>query len=122
MLIWGGIVMARYISRSVVALTACIAIAGPAAIAATIPLLSGSPPMDVSTPAANLNAVINTLNANVPRFGSLPAGTRNYLDNGAMAITQPGTGAVTGASTAARAVLSYVADRWCVGTNVTSGG
>ncbi len=90
-----------------------------AAQAASIPLFTG--PIDPSQGQANLNAVVQAANAGVPGFAWLAAGTRNYLDNGAMAIGQRGTGVATGASTAGCVALSYSADRWCVDTNVGSG-
>jgi len=93
-------------------------LAGVPALAATIPLLTG--PQDPAALQSTLNAVITSINANTPGYGSLP-GPKNYLDNGAMFVKQRGTAAVTGASTLGCAVLSYTADRWCVDTNVTSG-
>jgi hypothetical protein len=89
------------------------------ASAASVPLLQG--PQDVSQFQATVNGVIQNVNTNVPGFATLPPGTRNYLDNAAMAITQRGTGAATGATTAGCVALSYSADRWCADTNVTSG-
>lgn len=92
---------------------------GGTAFAASLPLFTG--PQDPSQVGGNMNAVVQAVNAGAPGFGSLPAGTRNYLDNGAMFVAQRGTGVATGASTAGCVALSYSADRWCVDTNVTSG-
>src|SRR5262249_23642689 len=59
-------------------------------------------------------------NAGLPGYSS-GFSSKNYLDNGAAFVTQRGTAEATGSSTAGCAVTAYVADRWCIDTNVTSG-
>ena len=58
----------------------------------------------------------------VGQLGALAADPfpRNYLDNGAFAVNQQGTGAITGGTTSITA-LQFAADRWFIDTNVTSG-
>lgn len=91
-----------------------------AAMAANIPLYSF---VDPSNLTAAMNAFIQTLNASVtPQTMATNSAFRNYLDNGAMAIAQRGTGIQTGGTTSGcNASSTYVADRWCVDTNVGSG-
>lgn len=45
---------------------------------------------------------------------------RNFLDNGAMAVAQQGTGIITGGTTTITG-LQFAADRWFIDTNVSSG-
>jgi hypothetical protein len=84
----------------------------------------------LTTPATNepgqinstLNGIINSLNSNVNPANFAPAASpRNLLDNGAMAISQRGTGTVTCAVAAGLASANYTADRWGCSGNVTSG-
>lgn len=89
------------------------------AYAASVPLLQG--PQDPSQMQAVINQTIQSMNAGVPGFSTLPGGARNYLDNGSMITVQRGTADTTGGSTSGCAVNSYPVDRWCVDTNVTSG-
>jgi hypothetical protein len=51
-------------------------------------------------------------------LGNYPAAPRNYLDNGALNITQRGTGIITCGTTSA---ALYGPDRWACNANVTSG-
>ncbi len=46
---------------------------------------------------------------------------RNYLDNGAIAVTQRGTGITTCAANAGQTLTTYSADRWGCSANVGSG-
>jgi hypothetical protein len=88
--------------------------------AASIPPMS---PQQCQIPevCADINAMMtSSLNPNLPGFTSMFV-AKNYLDNGAMFVKQRGTAAIAGGSTAGCAVLSYIADRWCVDTNVGSG-
>lgn len=103
--------------RSLVLAAGFLASCAPA-FAANVSNVQG--PIDPGNQQANLNAVIAAVNAGTVGFGSTYVG-KNYLDNGAMAISQRGTGVATGASTAGCVELSYSADRWCTDTNVTSG-
>ena len=106
------------------------------ALAASVPQMcgpAGGPPgctPVVSTVGAqalpDLNGLVNSINSNItPQSMASFASLRNYLDNGAMAVAQRGTSAITGGTTAgcvvAPATSSYVADEWCVDTNVSSG-
>jgi hypothetical protein len=100
-------------------LAALLVLAAPLAHAASLPAVNQQQ-LQMPSMGGDLQAYTNTLNANVPGFGSLYAG-KNYLDNGAMFVKQRGTAEITGGTTSGCAVLSYVADRWCVDTNVTSG-
>lgn len=88
------------------------------AAAASIPLVTG--PMD--SPRIELNNTINAINSGLtPQSLASFSAQRNFLDNGAMAIAQRGTGAQTGGTTTGCVLTAYVADRWCVDTNVGSG-
>jgi hypothetical protein len=106
--------MKQFRHRLVAALSALLMFYGTLAFAASLPTIPG--PYDPSNLGLYLNTVISEVNSNVPGFGG-----RNYLDNGAAFVTQRGTGEATGSSTAGCAVTAYVADRWCIDTNVTSG-
>lgn len=107
-----------HVLRSLLA-AVCLALAVPLAHAGSIAAVNQQQ-LQIPGIGADLQSLTNSVNANVPGFSSLYAG-KNYLDNGAMFVAQRGTAEKTGGTTSGCAVLSYVADRWCVDTNVTSG-
>lgn len=82
--------------------------------AANLPLLSG--PLDPSNLLSYLNQV--TQNANQYASGYQPL---NFLDNGAMLITQRGAAERVGGTTSGVTDAEYGPDRWAVDTNVGSG-
>lgn len=103
-----------------------------AAVLATSPVLAASLPIyggpTQSNPAVNaivqpdLNNLVTAINSAITPQSMAAFGTfRNFLDNGAMAVAQRGTAAATGGTTSGCPLTTYVADRWCVDTNVTSG-
>lgn len=99
--------------------------------AATLPLFtgpSGSNPINFPAVLPDMNSLINSINSGITPVSMAPySNFRNYLDNGALAVVQraAATSAVTGGATGGcvhtLSGTSYVADRWCVDTNVTSG-
>lgn len=117
-------------NRYLLATTALfVAVAFPVA-AQNVPLLTGSkPPNPAAFPAdqADINTTIGYINSSgssginpstMAQYGT----PRNLLDNGAMNVAQRGTGAITGVSTCnlVGSTQAYVADRWCVNSNVAS--
>jgi hypothetical protein len=103
-------------------LYAAVGLIASAAIgwSATLGLFSG--PMDAGNLQYWMNNLVQTINSGItPQTMAPLASDRNFLDNGAMQIAQRGTSATAGASTAGCTQATYVADRWCVDTNVTSG-
>lgn len=87
---------------------------------------SGTVPANVPGLIPDLNTLVNNINASGStgiNSNTMAAfsGSRNYLDNGAMTVAQRGTSAQTGGTTSGCTVNAYVADRWCVDTNVASG-
>ena len=111
-------------SKIIVYLAALCLVSQPA-WAASVPLLTGptgSNPAVFPADLPDINATINSVNSLVTPTSMAPFGTfRNYLDNGAMTVAQRGTSAQTGGTTSGCVVSAYVADRFCVDTNVTSG-
>src|ERR1700676_5464117 len=101
------------------------ALATSFAQAASIPLYTGpagTNPIQFPSDLPDVNGLINNINSSVtPQSMGALSNFRNFLDNGAMQIAQRGTGAQTGGTTSGCALTTYVADRWCVDTNVTSG-
>jgi hypothetical protein len=107
----------------VAALAALLLTAG--AQAASLPQFTGpagtNPAMN-PTILGDLNATINAINSGVtPGSMATFSANRNFLDNGGMSVAQRGTAAATGGTTSGCPLTTYVADRWCVDTNVTSG-
>ena len=89
---------------------------------APIPLLTTPATNEPSQINSTLNGIINSLNSNVnPANFAAPSSPRNLLDNGAMAISQRGTGTVTCAVAAGLIAINHTADRWGCSGNVTSG-
>lgn len=100
--------------------------------AASVPLLTGpagSNPANFPADVPDINNTINAINStgatgiNPSTMASFLT-PRNILDNGAIMIAQRGTSATTGATTSITGKDpsgGYVADRWAVYTNVTSG-
>ena len=104
--------------RSLLAIVFC-ALAGMAQ-AASIPLLTG--PQDPSQLNATINGVIQQLNAQItPNSLAGFSASRNYIDNGAMAVAQRGTGIITCGTTTVPIISAYAADRWGCNANVGSG-
>ena len=114
------------------ALVATIFVAATATDAANIPSFtgpSGTNPSNIPANVPDLNSLVNSINSSGPTginpntmadFGT----PRNYLDNGSIDVAQRGTSAITGATTSVTGkdpTGGYVADRWAVFTNVTSG-
>lgn len=120
--------MLRY-NRYLLATTALLAASLPA-VAASVPLLTGpggSNPAQFPADLPDINNTINAINSTGstginPNTMAPFAGPRNFLDNGAINIAQRGTSAITGASTCnvVGSTQAYVADRWCVTSNVGS--
>jgi hypothetical protein len=83
---------------------------------------TGTNPANLPAAIPDLNALIASINGGVtPQSMASPLAPRNLLDNGAINISQRGTAATAGATTGGSTSTTYVADRWWVDTNVTSG-
>lgn len=89
--------------------------------ATTLSLFSGPNCQEPSQQLSCMNQLILSINAalgNVPTWSE----QRNYLDNGAMQVSQRGTGAATCAlNGAAITSAAYAADRWGCEVNVAVG-
>jgi hypothetical protein len=105
---------------SFLAASAALALSFSAAQAANVQPLN---PQQCALPAAcgDINRAIASINAGAVGLGSASFAGVNFLDNGSVFVNQRGTAEATGATTAGCAVTSYVSDRWCIDTNVTSG-
>jgi hypothetical protein len=91
-----------------------------AAVGANIPLLTG--PWEASQGQAVINGVINQINSGITYSSMGNFGTpRNWLDNGALEVTQRGTGVITCAANAGITSAAYGADRWGCQANVAVG-
>lgn len=89
--------------------------------ATTLTLFSGPDCQEPSQQLSCMNQLIGRINT---AFGNVPtwAEQRNFLDNGAMQISQRGTGAATCAlNGAAITSAAYAADRWGCQVNVAVG-
>lgn len=110
---------------TIAALAAILLLAAPLADAASLTPFTGpagTNPIQNPTIQGDANAIIAAVNAGVtPQSMAAFSPLVNYLDNGAMAVAQRGTAAATGGTTSGCPLTTYVADRWCVDTNVTSG-
>ena len=112
--------------HSLIGALALTALFASQALAASLPLFTapgGTNPAAENPPGiGTLNQLIQSLNSGVtPQSMATFSAFRNFLDNGAMAVAQRGTSAQTGGTTSGCTLGAYVADRWCVDTNVTSG-
>jgi hypothetical protein len=106
------------------AIAALLTLAAAAdAHAANVPFFNGPNSGINPLNQGDINAAISAVNSAVtPQSMATFSATRNFLDNGAMAVSQRGTGAIVGGvHTSGCTNITYVADRWCVDTNVTSG-
>lgn len=104
-----------------VALTGLIA-ASEHAKSVTLSLFSGPNCQEASQQLSCMNQLIQAINSSA--LGAVPgfAVARNYLDNGAMQISQRGTAAQTCAlNGAAITTAAYAADRWGCEVNVAVG-
>lgn len=97
------------------------ALASPV-ISASLSQLSSSPNYsEASQIVPTINGVISSINSGItPQSMGAFNSPRNVLDNGAMAVTQRGTGIQTGGTTSVPST-AYSADRWGCYANVTSG-
>jgi hypothetical protein len=75
-------------------------------------------PADTNLPAG---AVPQTVLIPSAMLSNLSGNPKNYLDNGAMAVQQYGTGIITCAQNAGQSVTTHPADRWGCGANVAVG-
>lgn len=103
------------------ALTGLIA-ASEHAKSVTLSLFSGPNCQEASQQLSCMNQLIQAINSSA--LGAVPgfAVARNYLDNGAMQVSQRGTGAATCAlNGAAITSAAYAADRWGCQVNVAVG-
>lgn len=116
-------------NRILLATTALLVASFPVA-AANVPLLTGpggSNPANFPADLPDINKTITYINSTGssginPNTMASFATPRNFLDNGAINVAQRGTSAITGNSTCniVGSTTAYVADRWCVNSNVTS--
>ena len=125
-------------NRHILATTALIAATAFSANAANVPLFAnpsgpfgyvppGTVPANQPANIGDYNTLINNINSSGatginPNTTAQYATTRNYLDNGSIAVAQRGTSAIAGVSTCnvVGSTQAYTADRWCVTSNVAS--
>jgi hypothetical protein len=114
-------VVSRVTMRKLLLAAAAAVISGSiAAFAANLaPIVGTDLPAVQNAVNTTLIPAINAGITNQSMAGWQPF--RNYLHNGEHLVSQRGTAAVTGGTTSGCAVASYVSDRWCVDTNVSSG-
>src|SRR4051812_5779246 len=111
-------------ARKLLKLALGLGLLAPIAAMAAVPYVpSTSQYSEPSQIVATLNYLVGQINTFVtPNTMAMPSTPRNVVDNGAMAVSQRGTGAATCAlNGAAITSAAYSADRWGCEVNVAVG-